>query len=288
MKKYLVSFISLIVAMPLFATNPDISANEIDPSCNNSVLNTYSGSAGIEIDWEPNTINIEWYNGDQKITPSNNTANTCTYDAGLTIPTNAPSKTGYTFAGWKIKTASAGGNSGNSGGSSQSQCSFATLLSFGDETQRASKSISNGTVSTSGGASASTYGLSNNGDWGITLANGYVKGTALCSSSSSGDVPSVSSGNYCWCKAEQVQYFGENWCSVESSSWVHNTTADSIIDLLGSSCAAECASICSSDAQSCSVSGFCSALFGGGSGSNSGGGNSEVEPIDNEISAIID
>ena len=56
-----------------------------------------NSTANVEADWTANTININWYNGDNVVS-----TNTCTYDGTITLPTQ-PTKTGYTFAGWKLR-----------------------------------------------------------------------------------------------------------------------------------------------------------------------------------------
>ena len=68
--------------------------------CDNDTLNKYTGTANVEINWEPNTINLNWYNGDEKLTVANN-SQSCVYDGTLTVPTQ-PTKPGYTFNGWKV------------------------------------------------------------------------------------------------------------------------------------------------------------------------------------------
>ena len=84
--------------MPTFATEPDISADTTTVSCADSALNTNDGPANIEINWEPNEIEVRWYNGNTLMT-----SNTCTYDGALTMPSTIPTRTGYTFKGWRVR-----------------------------------------------------------------------------------------------------------------------------------------------------------------------------------------
>ena len=100
MKKILLLF-ALLFTSPLFASG--IGANATSASCDNETLETYNGTANVEIDWEPNTINIAWYNGDDLLDVQNS-AQTCTYDGILNVPSTPPTKTGYTFNGWELKT----------------------------------------------------------------------------------------------------------------------------------------------------------------------------------------
>ena len=46
--------------------------------------------------FEPNTININWDNGETI------TSNTCEYDGAITLPPE-PTRVGYTFSGWRLK-----------------------------------------------------------------------------------------------------------------------------------------------------------------------------------------
>ena len=96
MKKFLILLL-LFFTTDSFATG--ISGGTSAP-CDNDTLNKYTGTANVEINWEPNTINLNWYNGDEKLTVANN-SQSCVYDGTLTVPTQ-PTKPGYTFNGWKV------------------------------------------------------------------------------------------------------------------------------------------------------------------------------------------
>ena len=95
MKKLCILFLSLLVS-PTFATG----ISGANAPCDNATLNKYTGTANVEINWEPNTINLNWYDGDTKLTVANN-SQTCVYDGTLTVPAQ-PTKPGYTFNGWKV------------------------------------------------------------------------------------------------------------------------------------------------------------------------------------------
>lgn len=88
------SFLSVSV----FADNPVTGSGT---ECVYSTLNTYTGPSIIKANWDPNTINLYWYNDDQKLTVQT-AANTCDYDSGISLPTTNPTKTGYTFTGWEV------------------------------------------------------------------------------------------------------------------------------------------------------------------------------------------
>ena len=96
MKKFLI-LLMIIVSTDSFATG---MGNVSSAPCDNDTLNKYTGTANVEINWEPNTINLNWYDGDTKLTVANN-SQTCVYDGTLTVPTQ-PTKPGYTFNGWKV------------------------------------------------------------------------------------------------------------------------------------------------------------------------------------------
>ena len=96
MKKLCVLFL-MFFALPVFATG--IGSGSSAP-CDNATLSKYTGTADIEINWEPNTIGLNWYDGDTKLTVQQS-AQSCVYDSMITVPP-APTKPGYTFNGWKV------------------------------------------------------------------------------------------------------------------------------------------------------------------------------------------
>ena len=84
----------MLCPMSVFAT--DVSGGEM---CDTDVLNTDTGPVNLRAEFEPETINLKWYNGDTHLTVPN-ASNTCTYDDAISLPTN-PTKPGYKFNGWK-------------------------------------------------------------------------------------------------------------------------------------------------------------------------------------------
>ena len=99
MKKVLLLILSLFVS-PAFASG--INANSVSAPCTNTTLETYSGNTNLQADWQPNTIDLRWYNNNTLMSVQSS-ANTCVYDSSLTIPSTAPTRTGYTFAGWQVR-----------------------------------------------------------------------------------------------------------------------------------------------------------------------------------------
>ena len=101
MKKHLFAVLFGVFISPLFATGIDSGAASAD--CDSATLGQTSGTANLEMDWQPNTINIRWYDGENQLSVPTN-AQTCSYDGALYLPT-APTKKGYTFEGWEVKYA---------------------------------------------------------------------------------------------------------------------------------------------------------------------------------------
>lgn len=99
MKKFFVALLMLLT-IPAFATGVGSTASNAD--CDNATLNTYTGTSNLSAGWQPNTIALHWYNGDTEITSGVQTS--CTYDGTLTPPSTIPTKTGYTFKGWRVRS----------------------------------------------------------------------------------------------------------------------------------------------------------------------------------------
>ncbi len=96
-KKFiLTSILTLTFALPAVAeitSGATCDTTNLGQSENNSTAN-------VEADWSANTININWFADESALLPMQ--MNTCTYDGTITLPTE-PTKTGYTFAGWKLR-----------------------------------------------------------------------------------------------------------------------------------------------------------------------------------------
>lgn len=84
-----------------FATG--IDAGTSAPTCDYGTLASYTGPVGLEASYDPNVIDLHWYNQGTEMTVQT-AAQTCTYDGVLTIPDNPPTRTGYDFNGWTVQT----------------------------------------------------------------------------------------------------------------------------------------------------------------------------------------
>jgi len=104
MKKILILFLCLFSTVA-FATGIGVAENTAP--CTNSTLDKYTGTANAEIDWQPNTINVTWFDGDTQLDVPSNTQS-CVYDGTLTVPPAPSARPGYTFNGWKVRGLPAG------------------------------------------------------------------------------------------------------------------------------------------------------------------------------------
>ena len=199
----------LIILLCLFTTDSfssGIASNSASAPCTNNTLETYSGNSNLAADWQPNEINLRWYNGNTLMNVQSS-ANTCVYDGTLTIPQNAPTRTGYTFAGWTV----------------QPEYDFSTLPTNEGGTE--SYSIGNvgwcthyvGGVYIESWDTCTVEGLNDltNGEWKTIFSWGTLYGMSMCSSTSgtNGDIGNPvesSDGWYCWCKATGYVPHGTN------------------------------------------------------------------------------
>ena len=98
---------TLFVFSSLSFADPNIASSSNSATCNDTTLETYSGTSNLSASWGANTINLHWYADADATTeltvPA--TSQTCVYDGTLTPPpvSSVPQKTGYTFAGWKVR-----------------------------------------------------------------------------------------------------------------------------------------------------------------------------------------
>ena len=216
---------SFVFSAPLFAT--DIPSFVSTADCKNNPLQTYSGTSNLQADWQANTIQLHWYNGDDELTvPS--ASQSCVYDGTLTPPATIPTKTGYTFKGWRVK---------------QAVCEIPSTLADTDAESYGYICDGSNNVPTS---NASIFGLSENGTWAASWSNGdIVYGRAKCSETignvNKTGVPSDTVGDGCWCLVTEYKPTGSNQCNINSSSWVYRSAYSGDPDACLHNCAFGCA-----------------------------------------------
>ncbi|MFQ6727574.1 MAG: InlB B-repeat-containing protein [Alphaproteobacteria bacterium] len=210
--------------------------------CDNDVLSTYSGSANLTANWTGNTINVTWYNDDTQYAN-----NSCTYGGNLTMPSSIPTKTGYTFKGWRVKPA---------------QCSLSgldpSIDTSWDATHARWKRIHPNGISMLAEFGTENSSDLNDGEWAVTFSYGTVKGMAKCSDTKGIKVtpgtPSDTSGKYCWCQATNYTPNGGNQCNVASPSWVFlagNVSGGACVNYCASNCAGTVVGNCADGNLNC-------------------------------------
>ena len=255
MKKVCALFLS-IFTLPAVASG--INANTNSAPCTNNTLETYSGNTNLQADWQPNTINLRWYNGNTQVFPTNTSANTCTYDGSLAIPSTAPSRTGYTFAGWTVRPeinfaatipTDVNGNERWAIGwyNNANYCYYATNADSPSWNVNCD--------------SDSTYiDELQAHEWKVRFEHGELYGMAGCGTTSGTfaqpGTPTIGSGEYCWCKATGYR---ANNASVfngplSALSWVYVFNYSSV-----TACAQGCGAGCARRAELSSA--FRTALF---------------------------
>ena len=97
MKKIFLVLLLCLFVGDSFATG---IGNVATAPCDNATLSKYTGTANVEINWEPNVIQLGWYDGNTRLDVPVS-AQSCTYDGVVTVPPQ-PTRPGYTFNGWKV------------------------------------------------------------------------------------------------------------------------------------------------------------------------------------------
>ncbi len=184
-------FIITIMSLPSFAT--DISGGE---TCDTDVLNTDIGPVNLRAEFEPETIDLRWYNNNTLLNVTSTNSNTCTYDTSINLPAN-PTKPGYKFKGWNVRP----------------EYDFSTLDATITGNAGFCKSVYNGNDSCRQYDETINYTTCNNQnfkelnrfEWKIMFNYGAIYGMGKCTPSDATaktvDNYEQSSGTYCWCKA---------------------------------------------------------------------------------------
>ncbi len=240
------AFILSILTFPTFSETLGNS-----PQCDNATLHTTTGPATLNARWTANTIILNWQPGDDAtftVPAQNDAAYSCEYDGGITLPT-APTRSGYTFGGWRVHQCSL---------SEQYVAAMYNEVPVWDAQHVKWEPINgaNGRTMENFFGVGATSGLEA-GEWSVTLNEGTIKGRALCSNTpgtdwaQTGTPNETGGGQYCWCGGTDF----ENSCHVASPSWVFYGDLDSV-----SNCEHYCAEYCVSDVRGGAF--FRRAIFG--------------------------
>ena len=251
--------ISLLISAPLFATDIPSSASTAD--CKYSPLQVYSGTSNLEANWSPNVIQITWYNGDDQYA-----SNSCTYGGNLTMPSNIPTREGYTFRGWRPRDLTCGLSHVDTSIYADWDADYIAWQPInGSSGFTLAQAIDDEEIDPGTDHSSEL----SNGEWGIIFSYGTVKGMAKCSGLSgdnnnwtwsdpsratTSELTSAGNGQYCWCAATSYTPDGGNQCNIASPSWVFYDDLWS-----ASECADRCAYYCADVSRS---DGLRRAVFG--------------------------
>ena len=212
MKKCLILFLCIFTTES-FASG--IASNTASAPCTNTTLETYSGNSNLSADGQPNEIQLRWYNNNT-LMDVQTAANTCTYDDTLTVPSTAPTRTGYTFAGWTVRPEmdfstlntnstiiaryGKGGNDGDWCGYTENGVSYeglcrhvADVAGLKDLSNQEGKVVfEHGTLYIMGKCSDKS-GNNNNGAFDNDKSNWTATSADL-------DIVTTGEKRYCWCK----------------------------------------------------------------------------------------
>ena len=212
MKKLCVLFLS-IFTLPVFGSG--INANIASAPCTNTTLETYSGNTNLQADWQPNTIDLRWYDNNTLLTVQS-AANTCVYDDTLTIPSTAPTRKGYTFAGWQVRP----------------EYDFSTLpvneagteaWGLGANGYRIYYENTFGKCESAGCPNTLDFSGLDNGEWKVSFSWGTLYGTSMISSSNTSPTESVN-GAYCWCRVTgYIPKNGNIKYAPKSANWIYQS-----------------------------------------------------------------
>ena len=169
-----------------YPTNPDVSKTIATIGL--------SGNATCVAQWGQNIVNLLWNDNGATTAHSGTQSDSCLYGPGdITVPTTPPTRTGYSFSGWKV-----------------TDWWHRLLDRFTGNvhgTCYCHRRSNNNWGYTGDACSSLCYSAPNN-TWGLRYHNndatGIIIGTATCSNQSTtlyttGD-PGATSGQYCWCR----------------------------------------------------------------------------------------
>ena len=168
-------------------------------------------------------------------------ANTCVYDSTLTIPSTAPSRTGYTFAGWQVRP----------------EMDFRNIPTDPNGTERWGIGDNNGAdhcwydTNTSSAKHVdcdSSYDFKElkQYEWKVKFDHGILYGMAGCGTTGELKAPKpgnpiINGGQYCWCKATGYKPINQSIINAPSEDlpWVFFVDRGSA-DVCAKNCVSNC------------------------------------------------
>ena len=224
----LIAFLSTIFIVSGAFADPDIYPYDSTADCDNSTLQTYSGTSNLQANWRANTISVGWYNGNDLLGVSD-----CQYDGALNFPPTIPTREGYTFKGWQLRS-----------------CGIYNLNKNTSQTWSAIKigevcEYYNGDTGDYNEDCADSHvaGL-NNGEWAMGFSYGVIRGISKCSNTGSWygqhGTPDDTDGPICWCAVTAFTPSGENQCDISTLSWVVGSTNYNDANDCADGCAGNC------------------------------------------------
>ena len=211
-------------SVPSFASGieADSSGAALPADCDSDTLDTTSGTANLRADFEANRIDLRWYDSNTLLNVSSTSSDKCTYDTTISLPTN-PTKTGYTFKGWKVRP----------------EYDFSTLPTSGTGTEAWSRNepghcLTGDSEHINTRPCDSRWNDLQDYEWKVIFNWGTVYGMGLCSSTAgttNGETRTTKPtpaeyGLYCWCKATGYKANGGNikYASSKNLPWVYVST----------------------------------------------------------------
>jgi len=245
-------FVLLLLLFTIDSFASGISGGASTAPCDNDTLSKYTGTANVEINWEPNVINLKWYDGDTEINVAN-ASQTCTYDGMITVPPQ-PTKLGYTFNGWKIPKYDFSTIPTNASGTNR------WAIGWWNNADYCWYDTTTGNAQNVNCSSDETYNELQTHEWKVRYEHGDLYGVGGCSTTSgtyaTSETPTIGTGQYCWCKATGYKATNSGVISKPSStlSWIFSYNA-----VYTGTCKMVCAANCANNAVYNSA--FRTALF---------------------------
>jgi len=176
--KYIALIPLLITTVcPVFAANV---VNDDNKGCNVSTLLTTDGSVELIADWSINTINLAWYNNDERMNVDA-ASQSCKYGDVIKIPTVQP-RHGYNLVGWRVRQPSAFDLStldATIGGNAYYAYTKVDDVRYCFDNSSNLWAAQN--ITCPDGDEPFKPDLVNVNDWKVEFSYGVIRGTAICS-----------------------------------------------------------------------------------------------------------